>query len=60
MKKKTKLPMTNVDPVRQRRLELARATVRTLSHDELLNAVGGETGCASTTTPTQTKLTNHR
>jgi hypothetical protein len=59
MKKKTRQRMTNVDPARQRRLGLARDTVRTLGHDELLNAAGGATGCDSTTTPTQTKQTNH-
>ena len=56
--KKTRQRMTNADRTRQRRLELARDTVRTLGHDELLNAVGGGTGCDSTTTPTQTKPTS--
>jgi hypothetical protein len=60
MKKKTRQRMMNVEPARQRRLGLARDTVRTLGHDELVNAVGGETGCDSTTTPTQTLLTTRR
>jgi hypothetical protein len=60
MKKKTRQRMTNVEPARRRRLGLARDTVRTLGHDELLNAVGGETGCDSTTNPTQTLLTTRR
>jgi hypothetical protein len=59
MKKKTRQRMTSVDRTRQPRLALARDTVRTLGYDELVNAVGGEASCDSTTTPTQTtKVTN--
>ena len=58
MKKKIRQRMTNVDPARPRRLALARDTVRTLGHDELRRAVGGET-CDTTSSPTQSnKMTN--
>ena len=53
MKKRTRQRRTNVDPARQRRLELARDTVRTLGHDELLNVGGGDSGCDTGSTPTQ-------
>ena len=56
--KKTRQRMTNADRTRQRRLELARDTVRTLGNHELLRAVGGET-CDTTSSPTQSnKMTN--
>lgn len=58
MKKKIRQRMTNVEWARQRRLELARDTVRTLGHDELVRAVGGS--CDTGSTPTQTKQTSHR
>jgi hypothetical protein len=58
MKKKIRQRMSNLEPARQRRLELTRDTVRTLGHDQLAHAVGGS--CDTGSFPTQTKQTSHR
>lgn len=52
MKKQTRQRMTNVDPARQRRLQLGRDTVRTLGRDELVQAAGGSS-CDTGSVPTQ-------
>jgi hypothetical protein len=55
MKKKIRQRMTNPEPARQRRLELSRETVRTLSDSELSRAVGAsacDTGSFTTLKPT--------
>jgi hypothetical protein len=57
MKKMTRRQMMNADPARQRRLELARETVRTLGADELARAAGGS-GC-DTTSYTSEKTSKH-
>jgi hypothetical protein len=59
MKKKTRQRMTNLDPGRQRRLDLSRETVRTLSPDQLTRAVGGS-ACDTGSYPTDKKITSHR
>lgn len=62
MQKKFRQRMMTPEPARQRRLELSRDTVRTLGRDELVRAVGGVTGCDTTTNPTNTQKnqTNRR
>lgn len=58
MKKKTKRPITNLEPRNQRRLQMSRETVRVLGADDLSQAVGGS-ACTSTSYTTD-KVTSYR
>jgi len=57
MKKTIRRQTTNANPARQRRLELARETVKTLGADDLARAAGGS-GC-DTTSYTSEQTSHH-
>lgn len=59
MKKKQKLAITNSEPRVQRRLGLARETVRVLGADDLSRAAGGS-GCDTTSITTEKQITTFR
>jgi hypothetical protein len=59
MKKQIRQRTMNAERTRQRRLELARETVRTLGAGELAQAVGGS-ACETTSYTTDKKQTSHR
>lgn len=56
MKKKTRRQITNSEPSTQRRLQLARDTVRMLRADDLSQAVGGS---ACNTTSWTSDISGH-
>lgn len=56
MKKKSRRRITDSEPTKQRRLALARETVRVLGADDLAQAAGGS-GCDTTSFATETTLT---
>ena len=57
MRKKRKLDITNSEPKYQRRLGLARETVRVLDASDLSQAVGGS-GCDTTSYTTEKQITS--
>lgn len=58
MKKKIRRRITNSQPSTQRRLQLARETVRTLGEDDLAQAVGGS-DCNTTSWTTESQTTHN-
>lgn len=60
MKRKTRRTITNLELTKSRRLHLARETVKVLTSDDLLRAVGGATECITTSWSTENQLTTKR
>jgi hypothetical protein len=58
MKKKTRRRITDSGPTMQRRLQLARETVRTLGPEDLSQAAGGS-DCVTTSWTTEKNKTDH-
>lgn len=60
MKKKIRRSVAHLEPTQSRRLHLARETVKVLTNDDLLRAVGGATECVTTSWSTESQLTTKK